>query len=466
MRARAATEIPCKQMGPAAASHEKRGRRVIIAAVAAALILATTVAPSHRQTGAAAARHHQRPNVVVVLTDDQDSRSLSVMPEVRRRLSNRGVTFENSFVTYSLCCPSRTTLLTGQYAHNHRVLANDPPHGGYPAFRRKVPASRTLPVYLHRAGYRTAYVGKFLNFYGVAHPREVPRGWDQWRALKGGSEHDMYGYTLNSNGHLHTYGSRPSDYQTDVLSRQADRILRHSARHRRPFFLVLAPGAPHDEPDRLFGPSPHRNPRPSAPRPEPVQPPTPAPGRRTSTSPEDRRQAPIPATPSPAPQRHSPRLTTLYRSRLESLLAVDDAVGNLIRTLRRTGELDHTVVIFTSDNGYLLGQHRQIGKELPYEESMRVPLIVRGPGFPSGARRRQLVANIDLAPTITALPVPRDAGGWTGSRWSRWRAIAPAAAGATSCSSARASRAGPLRRSAPAGTCSSSGEAAVASSMT
>ncbi len=401
MRARAATEIPCKQMGPAAASHEKRGRRVIIAAVAAVLILATTVAPSHRQTGAAAARHHQRPNVVVVLTDDQDSRSLSVMPEVRRRLSNRGVTFENSFVTYSLCCPSRTTLLTGQYAHNHRVLANDPPHGGYPAFRRKVPASRTLPVYLHRAGYRTAYVGKFLNFYGVAHPREVPKGWDQWRALKGGSEHDMYGYTLNSNGHLHTYGSRPSDYQTDVLSRQADRILRHSARHRRPFFLVLAPGAPHDEPDRLFGPSPHRNPRP-APRDLNRF------NHRRLPRPPDFNEPKIGDKPPflrPHRLHHNDirGLTTLYRSRLESLLAVDDAVGKLIRTLRRTGELDHTVVIFTSDNGYLLGQHRQVGKELPYEESMRVPLIVRGPGFPSGARRRQLVANIDLAPTITAL---------------------------------------------------------------
>jgi N-acetylglucosamine-6-sulfatase len=400
MRARAATKVPWAQMGPAAAFDEKRRREVVVAALAGVLVLAI-LAPSHKETRATATRHHQRPNVVAVLTDDQDARSLSVMGAVRRQLAMPGVTFENSFVTYSLCCPSRITFLTGRYAHNHRVLANNPPHGGYPAFRRKVSASRTLPVYLHRAGYRTAYVGKFLNFYGVSHPRQVPKGWDQWRVMTGGTEHQMYGYTLNSNGHLHTYGSRPSDYQTDVLAHRADHFLRHSARHRRPFFLTFAPGAPHDEPDFLFRPSPHRNPRP-APR---------------DLNRFDHRRLPRPPSFNEARIGDKPpflrdhrlhgndirRLTHLYRSRLESLLAVDNSVSRLIQTLRRTGELDNTVVIFTSDNGYLLGEHRQTGKELPYEESMRVPLIVRGPGFPGGVRRRQLVANIDLAPTIAAL---------------------------------------------------------------
>jgi N-acetylglucosamine-6-sulfatase len=389
-------------MGRGATPRTRTRRRALPIAVLAATVAlgAFSLGGANGGSGSRAA-HPRRPNVIVVLTDDQDTRSISVMGDVKRLLAKRGVTFENSFVTYSLCCPSRATLLTGQYAHNHRVLSNDPPHGGYPAFKRKVPGSHTLPVYLQRAGYRTGYVGKFLNFYGVAKPHEVPRGWDQWQVLRGGSEHEMYGYTLNSNGRLHTYGSGPSDYQTDVLSSKADRFVRHSARHRRPFFLTFAPGAPHEEPDRLFGPSPHRNPRPAPrdlnrfdhrrlPRPPNFN------ERKIGDKPPFLRDHRL---------RHKDirRLTTLYRSRLESLLAVDDAVGRLIHTLRRAGELDRTVFIFTSDNGFLLGQHRQTGKELPYEESMRVPLIVRGPGFPAGARRRQLVANIDLAPTITSV---------------------------------------------------------------
>ena len=160
------------------------------------------------------------------------------------------------------CSPSRVTLLTGQYAHNHGVESNNPPHGGYPAFRRKVNPKHTLPAYLHRAGYRTGLVGKYLNYYGTTKPREIPKGWDHWQALTLG-EAWMYGYTLNSNGHLRRYDGSPSDYQTDVLSRKADRFLRRSARRRRPFFLLLATGAPHEEPASFFKPHPHRNPRPA-----------------------------------------------------------------------------------------------------------------------------------------------------------------------------------------------------------
>jgi arylsulfatase A-like enzyme len=336
------------------------------------------------------------------MTDDQTKRDLSVMHQTRRLLKRHGTTFKNSFATYPLCCPSRVTLLTGQYAHNHGVGSNNPPHGGYPAFRRKVNPKHTLPVYLHRAGYRTGLVGKYLNFYGTTAPLEIPKGWDYWQALTLG-EAWMYGYTLNSHGHLRRYGGSPSDYQTDVLSRKANRFLRRSAHRRRPFFLLLATGAPHEEPASFFKPNPHRNPRPA---------------------PRDRnhfRNRRLPRPPSfnewkigdkpqlPFLRRHRLRrrdrrdLTRLYRSRLESLLAVDDAVGRVVHTLRRSGELHNTVIIFTSDNGYLLGEHRQEGKELPYQESVRVPLIIRGPGFPRRARRHQLAANIDLAPTIVDL---------------------------------------------------------------
>jgi arylsulfatase A-like enzyme len=350
------------------------------------------------QGGTVHAAGRGRPNVVVVMTDDQRIGDLSVMHKTTRLLKRRGTTFTNSFVTFSLCCPSRVTLLTGQYAHNHGVGSNDPPHGGYPAYLNEVNAKHTLPVYLHRAGYRTGLVGKFMNSYGVSRPRQIPRGWDSWQALTMGTDHWMYGYTLNSNGHLRSHDGRPSDYQTDVLSRKADRFLRRSSHRHRPFFLLLATGAPHEEPEGLLGSSPHRNPRPAP---------------RDLNRFEHKR---LPHPPSfnerriddKPPFLQPPRLNTadkrylarLYRSRLESLLAVDDAVKRLVRTLRHTGELRNTVIIFTSDNGYLLGEHRHHGKELPYEESMRVPLIVRGPGFPRRVRRSQLAANVDLAPTI------------------------------------------------------------------
>jgi N-acetylglucosamine-6-sulfatase len=369
-------------------------------AVAGAIAVALAALGFASRGLAVHAARRGRPNVVVVLTDDQTTGDLSVMHETRRLLKRTGTTFTNSFATFALCCPSRATLLTGQYAHNHGVLSNRPPHGGYPAFRRKVNPNHTLPVYLHRAGYRTGLVGKFLNYYGTTYPREIPKGWDYWQALTIG-EAWMYGYTLNSNGHLVTYGSRPSDYQTDVLSRMADRFVRASARRRRPFFLLLATGAVHEEPASILPPHPHRNPRP-APR---------------DLNRFDRRRLPHPPSfnerrigdkppflrPARLDRTRRGDLTRLYRSRLESLLAVDDAVRRLVHNLRRTGELDNTVIIFTSDNGYLLGQHRQQGKGLPYEESVRVPLIIRGPGFPAGVRRAQLAANIDLAPTIVDL---------------------------------------------------------------
>jgi N-acetylglucosamine-6-sulfatase len=381
------------------APHTTAARRhslVIAGAVLVSLLACCVASPWARVHGA----RRGRPNIVVVLTDDQTTADLSVMHETRRLLKRTGTTFTNSFATYALCCPSRTTLLTGQYAHNHGVLANRPPHGGYPAFRREVNPHHTLPVYLHRAGYRTGLVGKFLNYYGTTVPLEIPEGWDYWQALTIG-ESWMYGYTLDSNGHLVTHGSSPSDYQTDVLSRKADRFVRASAGRRRPFFLLLAPGAPHEEPASFFPPHPHRNPRP-APR---------------DLNRFDHRRLPHPPSfnerqiGDKPPFLRPPRLDRtdrrdllrLYRSRLECLLAVDDAVRRLVHNLRITGELDNTVIIFTSDNGYLLGEHRLQGKGLPYQESVRVPLIIRGPGFPAGARRSQLAANIDLAPTIVDL---------------------------------------------------------------
>ncbi len=322
---------------------------------------------------------------------------MRVMGDTRRLLAGHGVKFANSFATTPLCCPSRATFLTGRYAHNHGITANEPPHGGYSAFQHQVRPASMLQVRMRGAGYRTAYVGEYLPYYGYPNMTEVPPGWDQWIALTGGGK-QMYDYTLNMNGQLRRYGSAPRDYMTDVLAGHAVQLVHQAAPHHRPFFLTLATAAVHEEDPKLFGPTAHRNPRPAP---------------RHLNRFEGR---PLPHPPSfnepnvkdkPARMREArlghheiSALRRLYRSRLESLLSVDDAVKRLVGALKATHELQNTVIIYTSDNGYMLGEHRQTRKELAYEESAGVPLLVRGPGFPVGVRRNQVVGNIDLAPTV------------------------------------------------------------------
>ncbi len=339
-----------------------------------------------------------RPNFVVVLTDDQDPASLEVMPKVRRDLGAEGVTFEDAFASVPLCCPSRASLLTGQYAHNHGVVSNEPPDGGFEAFED----DNTLPVWLHDAGYRTGYVGKYLNLYGWTalgnDPTYVPPGWSSWTALTKHTEYQMYDYSINQDGLIETFGHSPGDYQTDVLADKAEEFVAASVERRHPFFLEVAPTAPHDE-GALEGKDAARSPRP-APRDEGTFDDLELP-REPSFDEAD-------VSDKPRFLRHDARLSqekqdeleVLYRSRQESLLAVDDLVHRLVVTLKRSHELDNTVFVFTSDNGYMLGQHRQTGKESVYEESAGVPLVVRGPGFGSGEVSTQPVSNVDLVATI------------------------------------------------------------------
>ena len=355
-----------------------------LAAAPAAFALGGGEASAQDPGGAGAAGP---PNVVVVMTDDQDARSVRVM-ETISRIGRRGTTFENFFATFPLCCPSRATFFTGQYAHNHGVRDNRPPDGGYRAFDDRGSLAPTLQA----AGYRTGFVGKYLNGYGDPRlggdPDEIPRGWTEWY---GKTEGELYDYTLNENGRLRHYGDDRRDYQTDVLARKAVGFIGRSARRHAPFFLTLSTQAPHDEE---------------------FAPPRPAPRHRGAF-----RDEPLAAPPSfnerdvsdkPSFVSEHPRLTRqaidrlrrLYRARLASLLAVDEAVARLLEELRRTGELSNTLVIFTSDNGYLLGEHRLSRKTLLYEESAKVPLVMRGPGVPAGATLPQVTGNIDLAPTI------------------------------------------------------------------
>ena len=358
-----------------------------------------------------AAHPGQRPNIVVLTTDDQTNETMRVMPKLQRLITDRGVSFTNFFTPNPVCCPSRASYLTGQYSHNDGVHRNSPPDGGIEA----LDPTETLPVALQRSGYYTAHIGKYLNGYGLrTDPTAIPPGWDNWEGSVDSSTYRMFGYTLNDNGNLLTYGDYdiqdPATYQTDVYSRLAVDLIKQQAPQQRPFFLNIAPLAPHVEVfDRGDG-GEDDFPTPTFPNPRPA--PRDAGAFRHEKLPHDPafnegdvsdKPAAIRAL-QPIDSRVRGVLRQRYRSRLGSLLAVDDMVGHLVKTLRETGELDNTIFIFTSDNGFLLGEHRiRIGKEYPYEPSIRVPMVISGPGIPEGTVRHQPAANIDLTPTILDL---------------------------------------------------------------
>ena len=335
-------------------------------------------------------------NVVVVMTDDQALDTMEAMPLTRRLIGEKGTTFANSFVSFPLCCPSRATFLTGQYAHNHGVRNNDGPDGGYQALAKR----RTLPVWLARAGYRTGFVGKFLNGYGKgSRAREVPPGWSEWYGLPATAKQRAFDFDLNENGRIVHYGGpdESGPYKTEVLAEKAAGFIRRAAPRRRPFMLWVATNGPHR--DSSLPADAERNPQPD-PRDEGR-----FEGRRPPASASlDERDI----SDKPREVRSLPRLSARarqdldreYVSQLESLQSIDRLVERLVRRLRDAGELHRTLFIFTTDNGYLRGQHRLTGKSRPYEEAIRSPLLIRGPDFAAGVRARRLVANIDLAATI------------------------------------------------------------------
>ena len=358
--------------------------------VLTALIAVLVVAPAAQA----------KPNIVVLMTDDQTLESMRVMTRTNTLLGGRGATFTRSFVNYSLCCPSRATLFTGQYAHNHGVLGNGPPAGGYGRLDR----SNWLPVWLQQAGYRTMHVGKFLNGYGRLAPTEVPTGWNDWHGTVDPSTYRFWGYTVNENGILRSYGTaarEPQLYSTDFFATRAKELIASAAPSEQPFFLSVAFVAPHsgqprdpDDPQSQGTPSPApRHVNAFATEPAPAAP---------SFNEADMSDKPL------SMQRRRPisvvranGIQENYRQRLESLLAVDEAVESILVALNTAGELKDTLVLFTSDNGFFHGEHRvQAGKLLPYEPSIKLPLLMRGPGVPRGETPGQLVTNADLAPTI------------------------------------------------------------------
>jgi len=374
------------------------------AVAAAALVLGLSLAVSGAMAQSA------RPNIVVIMTDDQTVDDLIAMPATRRAFIRHGVSFANSTVSYPVCCPSRATYLTGRYAHNHGVMGLYLPTGGYARFNDQ----DALPVWMQRAGYRTTHIGKYMNGYGSDRPAIVPPGWTDWYGAVDPTTYRMWNYTLNENGRLVTYGDLtaedPAIYQTDMLRNKALDAIRRDSHAGQPFFLSLAFLAPHYEEASVRGRT-GVTVR-SAPRHR---------GRfATLTLPRPRGFNERDRSDKPGFMRRFRsldataigRITAEFRARRESLLAVDEAVAAIVRELTAQGVLSNTYLLFTSDNGYLQGEHAvPSGKMLPYDPSTKVPLLIRGPGI--GGRRisNEPVSNIDLAPTILRIAGASAAGG-------------------------------------------------------
>lgn len=338
----------------------------------------------------------EQPNILLILTDDQDLLlgSLSVMPQVKTRLALEGLAFSNAFVPIPLCCPARATMLTGQYAHNNQIYYNLPPLGGFEKAHGIGLEEATIATALQEAGYRTALIGKYLNGYPLPDNRTyIPPGWDEWIVPVTNSAYVGFQYSMNENGALLYYGEGPANYITDVLARKAADFITRTATLSPsiPFFLGLSFYAPH-------------SPAVPAPRHYGLFPGLKAP-RTPSFNEFDVRDKPAyMQTYPPLTAENEQQIDLEYRNRLRSLLAVDEAVEWLLRVLEDVGQLENTYVFFTSDNGYHMGQHRMLaGKGTVYEEDIRVPLLVRGPGIDPGTVRGELVSLVDLAPTFADL---------------------------------------------------------------
>lgn len=334
-----------------------------------------------------------RPNIIFVFTDDQDPHSLNIMPRVKARLMQQGKTFRNATFTQPLCCPSRASMLRGQYPHNTSVLDNEPPFGGHETFRSLDRDESTYATWLKASGYRTGYFGKYMN--GYEDETYVPPGWDRWVA----ADHAPATMRVSDNGRLVGLKGR---YETFDLAMKdyTVKFLRHNLKYPRPLFMAVSFSAPHTE----FG-MPKYEQRYATRFPTSKLPKTP------NFNEEDRSDKPewVRRLPPITPEMED-KMTVQYRARLRSLLTVDDTVEEYIRVLWRSGELNNTYIFYFSDNGYHMGNHalpdvaRGIGgKSAPYTEDVEFPLIVRGPGIAPNTADHNIVSNTDLAPTFAAI---------------------------------------------------------------
>ncbi len=333
----------------------------------------------------------KRPNILVIVTDDQKMGTLTpqIMPNVYRELVQHGVTFDNSFVTNSWCCPSRASILTGQYSHTNGVWTTGGPLG-LPAWRKH--ENDTLATWLHSAGYRTALIGKYLNGYGAtASTTYAPPGWDITDIIMDLDYHGndgYYNYDTFQNGSIVHYGTAPDDYSTRVFTKKARQFFASDPTDTHPKFAYLAYPSPHgpytDDPlDTNALPDLH----------------VPEPPNICESDVSDK---PLFVRQKPACTTSASLYSTHFRNQSKMLVSVDRGLGQLFADLTRTGQITNTLVFFISDNGWLLQAHRLTGKELPYEESIRVPMLFRWDAIGhAGLHLGQFALNIDISPTIT-----------------------------------------------------------------
>ncbi|KJH47428.1 arylsulfatase [Dictyocaulus viviparus] len=356
-----------------------------------------------------------RKNVILIITDDQDIElgSMNYMPKVSRLMKEKGTEFTSGFVSTPICCPSRSSILTGMYVHNHNVHTNN--HNCSGEEWRNIHEHRTIGVLMKEAGYRTAYLGKYLNEYDgfailiyltaiiyTAHifrrcsaeyfRNYVPPGWDYWIGLVKNSK--FYNYTINLNGNLVKYGAKyEKDYFTDLVTNYSVKFIvdHYSTHNNKPFFLMISYPAPHGPEDpapqyaELF---------------EDID------SHRTDSwnyAPNPDKQWLLQRTGKMEPV-HVAFTDLLHRRRMQTLQSVDDGVHVIFSTLRDHNYLSSTYAIYTSDHGYHLGQFGLIkGKNMPYEFDIRVPFFIRGPGIMRNFSIREPVLNIDIAPTLISI---------------------------------------------------------------
>ncbi|HWG07422.1 MAG TPA: sulfatase [Solirubrobacteraceae bacterium] len=352
----------------------------------------------------------RRPNIVFVLTDDLAENLVAYMPHVLR-MQRRGVSFDNYFVSDSLCCPSRASILTGRFPHDTRVFDNSPPEGGYSVFRERGEERETFALALQRQGYSTALMGKYLNGYkpngavaglglgatagdgasiaaGAQGPARTPPGWSEWDVA--GDGYPEYGYHMNSDGRVRAYGFRPQDYLTDVIARRGLAFIDRAAARGKPFMLELATFAPHSPytpAARDYGEFPGLQ----APR-------TPAFNAFGSAEPDWLRHFGA-LEPS-----ELALIDANFRKRAQAVQAVDRMIGEIEAELAAKGLARNTYIVFSSDNGLHMGEHRlRPGKLTAFDTDIKVPLVVTGPDVPAGRVVHAMAENIDLCPTFEEL---------------------------------------------------------------
>ncbi len=343
------------------------------------------------------------PNVVFILTDDQRWDELSHMPNVRNLIQAKGVTFDNSFVSNSLCCPSRTSILTGFYSHTTGVYYNSPPNGGFSTFHAgPYERTHTLPIWFSAAGYRTALIGKYMNGYNKSQDKWVPPGWSTWYAENIQSQVGSSGYLnwyASDNGTRAFHGATDADYSVDVLAQKSVDFI-NGTPATKPLFLWFSPPAPHD----------------------PAYPPTRYASACADLAPLRSPNVAVIGPNEPTWVRNlkwsasrQAKSDTLMVNRCRVLMAVDDAVGRIVATLQSSGRLSNTLIVFASDNGWSAGSHRYQAKRVPWNESLRVPLIMRWDGhITPGSHESHVAVNIDWPETFAdaaGVTIPSDVEG-------------------------------------------------------